>query len=283
MKELIFRGRPFPLGPFPKIMGILNVTPDSFSDGGSVRPLSERIRQLIDEGAEIIDIGGESTRPGASEVPVEEELERVLPAVRAVREISDSVFISIDTRKAAVAEEALKLGADLINDVSGFLFDPALAGVVARTGAGAVVMHSRATPDRMQKPEYLTYPGGLMEGIVRELTEMVDRLLSAGVEKHAIILDPGIGFAKTAEQSIELIRNSEKLLALGYPLLSGPSRKSFLGQITGEKEPSRRDYATCGVTIASAAKGYSIIRVHNVKAAADCLKVYFACMSPDAL
>ena len=179
-----------------------------------------------------------------------------------------------------MAEEALKLGADLINDVSGFLFDPALAGVVARTGAGAVIMHSRATPDRMQKPEYLAYPGGLMENIVRELSGMVDRLLSAGVEKHSIILDPGIGFAKTAEQSIELIRNSEKLLALGYPLLSGPSRKSFLGQITGEEKPSLRDYATCGVTIASAAKGYSIIRVHNVKAAVDCLKVYFACMSP---
>ena len=119
-----------------------------------------------------------------------------------------------------------------------------------------------------------------MDAIKRSLERSLETAVRAGVKEEKIVIDPGIGFAKTAEQSIELIRNSEKLLALGYPLLSGPSRKSFLGQITGEKEPSRRDYATCGVTIASAAKGYSIIRVHNVKAAADCLKVYFACMDP---
>ncbi len=278
MTVLKFRGRPFPLGPFPKLMGILNVTPDSFSDGGSPLPLSDQIRRMLEEGADIIDIGGESTRPGAAEVPVEEELERVLPAVRTVREISEDVFISIDTRKAPVAEEALKLGAEIINDVSGFLFDPGLAGVVARYRAGAVVMHSRATPDRMQDKEFLQYHGGVVETVAEELRKMTDRLLALGVDRNSIVLDPGIGFAKTAAQSAALIQEAEKLLALGYPLLSGPSRKSFLGKITGEPVPAERDYATCGSTIASAAKGYSIIRVHNVKAAKDSLSVYYACM-----
>lgn len=278
MTTLTFRGRPFHLNGFPKLMGILNVTPDSFSDGGSAIPLKDRIRTLISEGADIIDIGGESTRPGSLEVPVAEELKRVLPAVRAVRELSRDIFISIDTRKSAVAEESLKLGADIINDVSGFLFDPRLAQVTARYDAGAIIMHSRATPDRMQAPENLHYSGGLIETVVRELHTMVDHVLKAGVRQDAIILDPGIGFAKTAEQSAALIRDAEKLLKLGYPLLSGPSRKSFIGQITHEPVASRRDYGTCGSTIASAVKGYGIIRIHNVKAASDALNVYYSCM-----
>ena len=268
MTVLNFRGRPFPLGGFPKIMGILNVTPDSFSDGGSRLPLAERIETLIREGADIIDIGGESTRPGSHEVPVEQELERVLPAVRAVREISKEIFISIDTRKSKVAEEALKLGADIINDVSGFLFDPGLASVTARYDAGAIVMHSRSTPDKMQSKENLVYAGGLIDTVVEELRGMMERVIACGVRRDAIILDPGIGFAKTGEQSA----------ALGCPLLSGPSRKSFIGRITGEENPLERDFGTCGSTIASAAKGYQIIRVHNVKAALDSLKVYCACM-----
>lgn len=278
MTVLNFRGRPFPLGGFPKIMGILNVTPDSFSDGGSRLPLAERIETLIREGADIIDIGGESTRPGSHEVPVEQELERVLPAVRAVREISKEIFISIDTRKSKVAEESLKLGADIINDVSGFLFDPELASVTARHDAGAIVMHSRSTPDKMQSKENLVYADGLIDTVVEELRGMMERVIACGVRRDAIILDPGIGFAKTGEQSAALIYESEKLLALGCPLLSGPSRKSFIGRITGEENPLERDFGTCGSTIASAAKGYRIIRVHNVKAALDSLKVYYACM-----
>lgn len=278
MTVLNFRGRPFPLGGFPKIMGILNVTPDSFSDGGSRLPLAERIETLIREGADIIDIGGESTRPGSHEVPVEQELQRVLPAVRAVREISKEIFISIDTRKSKVAEEALKLGADIINDVSGFLFDPGLASVTARYDAGAIVMHSRSTPDKMQSKENLVYAGGLIDTVVEELRGMMERVIASGVRRDAIILDPGIGFAKSGEQSAALIYESEKLLALGCPLLSGPSRKSFIGRITGEENPLERDFGTCGSTIASAAKGYQIIRVHNVKAALDSLKVYCACM-----
>lgn len=278
MTTLTFRGRPFQLNGFPKLMGILNVTPDSFSDGGSTIPLKERIQTLIAHGADIIDIGGESTRPGSQEVPVEEELNRVLPAVRAVRELSHDIFISIDTRKSAVAEEALKLGADIVNDVSGFLFDPGLAEVTARYDAGAIIMHSRATPDRMQAQENLHYSGGLIETVIEELRIMVDNVLKAGVRQDAIILDPGIGFAKTAEQSAALINEAEKLLKLGYPLLSGPSRKSFIGQIIREPVASQRDYGTCGSTIASAVKGYGIIRIHNVKAASDALKVYYSCM-----
>ena len=258
MTTLTFRGRPFQLNGFPKLMGILNVTPDSFSDGGSTIPLKERIQTLIAHGADIIDIGGESTRPGSQEVPVEEELNRVLPAVRAVRELSHDIFISIDTRKSAVAEEALKL--------------------TARYDAGAIIMHSRATPDRMQAQENLHYSGGLIETVIEELRIMVDNVLKAGVRRDAIILDPGIGFAKTAEQSAALINEAEKLLKLGYPLLSGPSRKSFIGQIIREPVASQRDYGTCGSTIASAVKGYGIIRIHNVKAASDALKVYYSCM-----
>ena len=147
---------------------------------------------------------------------MEEELNRVLPAVRAVRELSHDIFISIDTRKSAVAEEALKLGADIVNDVSGFLFDPGLAEVTARYDAGAIIMHSRATPDRMQAQENLHYSGGLIETVIEELRIMVDNVLKAGVRRDAIILDPGIGFAKTAEQSAALINEAEKLLKLGY-------------------------------------------------------------------
>ena len=222
MTVLNFRGRPFPLDGFPKIMGILNVTPDSFSDGGSRIPLAERIKKLIREGADIIDIGGESTRPGSHEVPLEEELGRVLPAVRAVRKISQEIFISIDTRKSQVAEEALKLGADIINDVSGFLFDPELASVTARYDAGAIVMHSRSTPDKMQSKENLVYAGGLIDTVVEELRGMMERVIASGVRRDAIILDPGIGFAKSGEQSAALIYQSEKLLALGSPFSPAP-------------------------------------------------------------
>ena len=276
MKTLKFRDRECRLGSFPKLMGILNVTPDSFSDGGSPLPLEQRIETLLRDGAAIIDIGGESTRPGALEVPLPEEMERVLPAVEMVRRMSSEVFISLDTRKAKVAEEAIRLGCDIINDVSGFSFDPDLLFVAVKTRAGVIAMHSRSTPDRMQRDDFLFYEHGV-DTVAEELRALLERLLSAGVERDRIVVDPGIGFAKNAELSGELIRFTGPLLRLGYPLLSAPSRKSFIGKLTGETIPANRDYGTCGSVIASALQGYDIIRVHNVKAAMDALKVFSGC------
>ena len=258
-------------------MGILNVTPDSFSDGGSPVPLEQRIETLIRDGASIIDIGGESTRPGAQAVPVEEELDRVLPAVEAVRKMSRDIFISIDTRKARVAEEAVRLGCDIINDVSGFTFDPGMLSAAAKSRAGVIVMHSRSTPDKMQTGDNLVYEHGV-DTVAEEIRGILDRVLSAGIRSDSIVVDPGIGFAKTPELSWELINSAGKLLALGYPLLSAPSRKAFIGRLTGETVPADRDYGTCGSVIASVAKGYEMVRVHNVKAALDSLRVYYACM-----
>ncbi len=277
MRTVKFRDRECVLGTFPKLMGILNVTPDSFSDGGSPLPLEQRIETLLRDGASIIDIGGESTRPGALAVPLEEELERVLPAVEAVRRMSSDVFISIDTRKAKVAEEAICLGGDIINDVSGFSFDPDLLSVASDTRAGVIVMHSRSTPEFMQTGNHLVYENGV-DTVAEEIRAILDRVLSAGVERCRIIVDPGIGFAKTPELSRELIRSAGTLQRLGYPLLSAPSRKSFIGMLTGESVPANRDYGTCGSVIASAVRGYELIRVHNVKAAMDCLKVFYGCI-----
>ncbi len=281
MSTVKFRDREWTLGSFPKLMGILNVTPDSFSDGGSPLPLEERIETLLRDGADIIDIGGESTRPGAQEVPLEEELERVLPAVECVRRMCSDVFISIDTRKAKVAEEAIRLGGDIINDVSGFSFDPELLPVAVKTRAGVIVMHSRSIPELMQTGDNLIYEHGV-ETVAEEIRSILDRVLAAGISKDRIIVDPGIGFAKTPELSQELIGSAEILLRLGYPLLSAPSRKSFIGKLTGEAVPANRDYGTCGSVIASAIRGYALIRVHNVKAAKDCLKVFYGCIGDES-
>ena len=272
MKTIAFGRFELPLGETPLIVGILNLTPDSFSDGGeyaSFEAAALRWQAMVDEGAAVIDIGAESTRPGSIPISAEEEIRR-LSAVKDLIAAS-SVPVSVDTYKSETAAAALNWGAQILNDVSGFQADPEMAAVAASAGCAVCLSGSNRTDDD---------ENDIMNAIKRSLERSLETAVRAGVKEEKIVIDPGIGFAKTAEQSIELIRNSEKLLALGYPLLSGPSRKSFLGQITGEKEPSRRDYATCGVTIASAAKGYSIIRVHNVKAAVDCLKVYFACMSP---
>ncbi len=258
-------------------MGILNVTPDSFSDGGSSLPLDERISRLIQDGADMLDIGGESTRPGSAEVPVEEELKRVLPALQTARRLSGTIPISIDTRKSSVAEAALDAGADIINDVSGLLYDSGMAKTIARYSAGVVIMHARSTPEQMQSAEHLSYPDGLIPTVSRELGKMLTLALNAGISPDSIVLDPGIGFAKTAEQSAELIREGRAFLKMGYPLLSGPSRKSFIGTLTGVSKPDARDFGTCGAIAASVLSGYSILRVHQVKAASDCLKVFLAC------
>lgn len=255
------------LGRRTLVMGILNVTPDSFSDGGqffSFESALERVRQLIREGADIIDIGGESTRPGAQPVSEDEELRRVIPVIRAIRKES-AVPISIDTYKASVAEAALEAGANVINDISALRFDPRMAQVVAQACVPVVLMHMLGEPRTMQqKPVYTD--------VVREIKEfLAERIAFArahGIEK--IIIDPGIGFGKTVEHNIEILRRLGELRELGCPILIGTSRKSFIGKLGGTEENPLPIHERLEGTIASnviaVLKGAQIVRVHDVAA-----------------
>lgn len=253
------------LGKRTLIMGILNVTPDSFSDGGrffSLQSAVERARQLIREGADIVDIGGESTRPGAQPVPEEEELRRVIPVIRAIRKES-AVPISVDTYKAAVAEAALDAGANIVNDISALRFDPHMVTVVARARVPVVLMHMLGDPRTMQQNPVYT-------DVVREIKEFLrERMAFArahGIER--IIIDPGIGFGKTVEHNIEILRRLGELQELQCPILIGTSRKSFIGRLgSPESEPLPIDHRLEG-TIASnliaVLNGAQIVRVHDV-------------------
>ena len=245
------------------IMGILNVTPDSFSDGGRfLSPDAAVKRALImeKEGADIIDVGGESSRPGAEPVPVEEELRRVIPVLERLRG-KLRIPISIDTTKAEVAEAALRAGASIVNDISALRFDPAMASVVAEFGAGLVLMHMLGTPKTMQQaPHY--------EDVVREVRDfLAERALyaqSQGIPREAIAVDPGIGFGKTVEHNLELLRRLPELVELGFPVLVGPSRKSFIGAILGLGVEERLEgtLAACAVAVV---RGADILRVHDVR------------------
>lgn len=252
-------------GPGPFLMGIVNATPDSFSDGGlALDPEAavSRALRLADEGADLVDIGGESTRPGAPRVPEEEEIRRVVPAVERLRARGFALPISVDTCKAAVARAALDAGADLVNDVTG-LADPALARLVARSRTPVVLMHMRGTPADMQSRA--TY-ADVVSDVARELGGALERAEAAGVPRDRTILDPGIGFAKTAEQSVRLIARVAELRSLGRPLLVGPSRKSFIGKITGAPVGERLPGTLAAVT-ACVLAGVEILRVHDVAAA----------------
>ena len=253
-------------------MGILNVTPDSFSDGGRFLDPAravEQARRMVQEGADLIDVGGESTRPGAAPVSADEEAARVLPVLRAIRE-ELAVPVSVDTRRAAVAREALAAGADVINDVSG-LADAQMAGVVAPSGAGLVLMHMRGTPETMQR---LTDYGDVVEDVAAELEASLGRADAAGIARERVVLDPGIGFAKTAEQNVALIAGLARLQArLGRPVLLGPSRKSFIGALLGGIPADARDAGTVGACVAGLARGARLFRVHEVRAARQALDV----------
>lgn len=260
-------------------MGILNVTPDSFSDGGDL-PASEavlaRAEQLVADGADLLDIGGESTRPGAMTVEVSEELARVLPALRLLRPRL-SVPLSIDTRKAAVAQVVLAEGADIINDVSA-LADPAMPGVVAAGRAGLVLMHMQGTPETMQvDPRYQD----VVEEVSRHLTGAADRAVQAGVEADRIVVDPGIGFGKTLEHNLELIAALSELGRTGYPVLLGVSRKGFLGALTGGRPPRERGAATVAACVMGYLRGARIFRVHDVRETRDALNVAEAILTAD--
>ena len=258
-------------------MGVLNVTPDSFSDGGRwVDPEAAvaHARELISQGADIIDIGGESTRPGAQRVDVDTEISRVLPVVRALvaegsdggmtHGAADGAIISVDTIHAATAEAAIDAGAHIINDVSGGLADPAMHGLIARTGVVYVCQHWRGDPETMDR---LTgYPGGVVTGVEAELRERLAGLDAAGVDRSQVVVDPGLGFAKTHEQSWELLAATARLIAdLGQPLLVGSSRKRFLAQAAeADATPVQRDAVTAATTALAAAAGAWAVRVHEV-------------------
>ena len=258
------------------LMGVLNVTPDSFSDGGrwaAPEAAAVHARELIAQGADIIDIGGESTRPGAQSVDVDTEISRVLPVVRALLAdgadgtgTAGSAVISVDTIHAATAEAAIDAGAHIVNDVSGGLADPAMHGLIARTGVVYVCQHWRGDPETMDR--LTDYPGGVVVGVEAELRERLSELDAAGVDRSQVVLDPGLGFAKTHAQSWDLLAATSRLIAdLGQPILVGSSRKRFLAQAAeAEATPVQRDAATAATTALAAAAGAWAVRVHEVPA-----------------
>ena len=270
------RDKTLQLGERTLIMGILNATPDSFSDGGQYYSLDKALEhslEMIDDGADIIDIGGESTRPGAIKVSLEDELNRTIPLIKELRKRSD-VAISIDTTKASVAREALLAGANIINDVSGFQLDPKMKQVAKELEAGCAIMHMRGTPDNMQKN--CNY-GDLVKEVKAELQASVDSLLSMGLKQNQLVIDPGIGFSKTAEQNISLMRGLNQLSSMDYPILLGTSRKSFIGHILDESDAKERVWGTAASLCVGIQQGAHIMRVHDVKEMAQVCKVYDIC------
>jgi dihydropteroate synthase len=266
------RGRDFDISRRGMVMGILNTTPDSFSDGGSFldpQAAVEHGLRLAAEGADILDIGGESTRPGAESVSAEEELRRTLPVVRALREKTNAL-ISIDTSKSTVAHAALEAGADIINDVTGLRGDPAMASLAAESGAGVVVMHMQGEPRTMQAaPQYAD--------VVREVGEFfrhsLERAIVSGIDPMSIALDPGIGFGKAQEHNLSLVRGLAAFLELGRPILVGASRKSFLGWIAGTPVMEDRFWPGVALTSLCRERGARIFRVHDAKPHREALRM----------
>ncbi len=256
----------------PLIMGILNITPDSFSDGGkffSVDAALRRAEEMVKNGVDIIDIGAESSRPGADAVSPEDEKERLMPVLTAVLK-EFNIPVSVDTTKSEVAEDALKAGASIINDISGLKRDPDMAKTVASYGAGVVIMHMRGDSKNMAE---LTSYSDLIRDIITELKESISIAAEAGIPSSSLVIDPGIGFAKNTAQSIEIVKNINVFHELGYPLLVGPSKKSFIGDIL-KKPVEERLFGTLAVIAYLAMKNVHIVRVHDVAEVSDFLRVY---------
>ena len=254
-----------------RIMGILNVTPDSFSDGGryfSTPSAVEKALEMVQEGADIIDIGGESTRPGARAVSEKEELDRVLPIIETLRS-QIQIPISIDTTKSEVARAALKAGADIINDVDGLNAATEMAGLAREFDAGLVLMHRRGDSQTMQQ---LAQYEDVTEEVFRELNKSLKEVFEAGISSEQVVLDPGIGFAKEAEQNLELMANLKRFHSWGRPILVGPSRKSFIGTLTGKKV-DEREWGSAAAVALSVAQGAHLVRVHEVRAMKDVVKI----------
>lgn len=261
---LRLRGRDVVLGPRTWVMGILNVTPDSFSDGGLYAEPGAAVRrglEMVADGVDILDIGGESTRPGAEPVPSREELDRVVPVIESLRR-DTNVYISIDTSKAAVARAALDAGADMINDISALRFDPALADLAAERRAAVVLMHMLGTPRTMQEaPAYRD----LLGEIGAFLSERLAAAAAAGIPREAAVVDPGVGFGKTGEHNLDLIQGLPAFAVLGRPILMGVSRKAFIGRILDLPAGERLE-GTLAAAVLCASRGAHILRVHDVRA-----------------
>jgi dihydropteroate synthase len=253
-------------------VGVINVTPDSFSDGGEffgTETAVARAKALLDEGAQVIDVGGESTRPGSDPVSPEEELRRVLPVIRGILSACPDTTVSIDTYRSSTAEAALDSGAAVVNDVTA-LGDPKMAGLVAERGCPIILMHMLGEPKSMQQdPRY--------EDVVRELrdflAERAERAVRAGVEPENVILDPGIGFGKTLEHNLQLLNHLDSLVELGFPVLVGISRKSFLGKIAGSEDPKSRLFGTVAANVLAYERGATLFRVHDVRPNGEALAV----------
>jgi dihydropteroate synthase len=274
VRQLKLAKRLLPYGERTLVMGVLNVTPDSFSDGGQFFSFDRAIahtEQMIAEGADIIDIGGESTRPGSEFVSEEEELRRVIPIIERLA-AKGSVPISIDTTKSSVARASLKAGAEIVNDISGLRFDPAIADEVARAGAGLVLMHSRGTPKTMQQ---LPPVEDILSEVIDGLRQSVAVAEQHSVQRESIAIDPGIGFGKTAEQNLELIAKLDQLKRefAQFPILVGTSRKSFIGKLLDDAPADARLHGTIASVAACVLKGAHIVRVHDVGPAIDAIRI----------
>ncbi len=277
---LKLRDRTLVWGDRTYIMGILNITPDSFSDGGDLEAPAvalHRATEFARGGADILDVGGQSTRPGAEQISLQAELDRVIPVIEVLR-AHLPLPISIDTTRAAVAAAAITAGADLINDVSGGTYDPDMLATAAQLGVPICLMHLRGTPQTMQQ---LTDYGDLVGEIARALGQQRDRAVAAGVPLAQIVADPGIGFAKTASQNLEILRQLPRLrAALDLPLLVGTSRKSFIGKILDRPEPKERVWGTAASCCAAISGGADLLRVHDVAAMVDVARVADAIWRP---
>jgi len=262
------------------LMGVINVTPDSFSDGGLFLDPKEAIAQglrLEAEGAAILDVGGESTRPGAAAVSADEELRRVLPVLEGLADAGAEAQLSIDTSKAEVAAAGLTSGATLVNDVTALRADPEMAEVIAAAGADCCLMHMLGDPRTMQRdPRY----DDVVSEVKAFLEERMAFAIASGIEERRIILDPGIGFGKTIDHNLELLRRLNELVAIGRPILIGTSRKSFLGRITGRENPADRLAGTIATCVIAYERGARVFRVHEVAPVADALKVTAATVAP---
>ena len=261
-------------------MGILNTTPDSFSDGGNFSDPSaalERALELAAQGADLIDIGGESTRPGADPISATEEITRTAPIIGKIREHSD-IPISIDTMKSEVAFQALEAGADIINDISAFETDPKMVEVAAETGAGTVLMHMKGSPQTMQ--ENPTY-GNVVSEVCTYLCSRMDFAAAHGLARNQMVIDPGIGFGKTTERNLELLRGLPELASCCFPILVGASRKRFIGQLTGRTDPAEREAGSLGVAAWAVTRGAHILRVHDVINTCDVCRMLDTLLSED--
>ena len=279
-RKLTIRNQTFEWGKRTYLMGVLNVTPDSFSDGGDFNTIESALAQaenMVKSGVDIIDIGGQSTRPGAAEICLAEELDRVIPVVQMLRQKADmfgSVPISVDTTRAQVAKAAVEAGADIVNDISGATFDWEMLSTVAQLQVPIILMHIRGTPQTMQK---LTDYQDLIGEIREFLESRIAAAVAAGIDKYRIIIDPGIGFAKTYNQNLEILRELPKFRGLDCPILVGVSRKSFIGQILNQREAKQRIWGTAAACTSAIANSADILRVHDVR------EMHDVCLVADAI